>query len=110
MLYGRLKSMAEKAKTSQNLVVNVRKAKCDVLVGGPTSKWRLPNHLKKALKKNERFKVMHVYKLELERRIKNEPNFKNMLQSQLKGKVLGCFCETNELCHAKILADLANAD
>ncbi len=103
--------MVAKAITTQKLVVNVKHEKCDVLVGGPTSKWKLPPALKLALKSetpDKRAKIISDYRFYLEKRFKNEPGLKDRLKRELKGKVLGCFCVPDLACHAQILADIAN--
>jgi len=108
MLYGRMQEMVKKATDVQQLVVNVRTHKCDVLVGGPKSKWALPAYLKRASQHEKKYDVMMAYKIYLERRMKDNPNFKENLKKQLRGKILGCFCEKGTLCHANVLVEIAN--
>lgn len=65
----------------------------------PASKWANPFNLKD-------------YTLEESIRLYKEHLVKSGLISQvseLKGKNLGCFCDQSEVCHAQILAQLANA-
>lgn len=108
--YDKIKAMVAKAVTTKGLVVNVQNEKCDVLVGGPNSAWKLPIQLKMALKKEpeHRDKIISEYRIYLERRFKNEPHLKDNLKKQLGGKILGCFCKPQS-CHADILADIANS-
>lgn len=65
----------------------------------PASKWANPYSLKD-------------YTLEESIRLYKEHLVKSGLISQvseLKGKNLGCFCDQSEICHAQILAQLANS-
>lgn len=110
MLYSDLKKMVKKAQDKSTYVVNVHETKCDVLVGGKNSKWKLPAYLIRAQKAGEKWTHILVnYRVYLERRARENPNFKPMLQKELKGKVLGCWCKPGP-CHADVLAEFANAE
>lgn len=103
--------MVDKAVVTKELVVNVKRVKCDILVGGKNSRWKLPVQLRMALKNepaNKRAKIISEYRIYLERQFKNQPGLKDRLKRELKGKVLGCYCVPDLACHAQILADIAN--
>jgi Domain of unknown function (DUF4326) len=89
-----------------DLVVNIRKSRCDVFVGRP-SIWGNPySHLDGTSAKYmvaSRDEAIQKY----EEYIMNNPKMIAKIKRELRGKVLGCFCAPRR-CHAEILARIAN--
>lgn len=90
-------------------VVNIRKQKYDVYCGragkGQDGYFGNPFVLQKGEHKGATlFKFgQYFYK-----RLENDPEFKNRV-NELKGKVLGCFCDDVNFCHAGIIANYLNS-
>ena len=61
------------------------------------SKWANPYKVTKEMSLEE---SLRLYRIHLE-----EKGLLNQIE-ELRGKTLGCFCEQNNPCHAKILRDL----
>lgn len=72
----------------------------DVFIGRPTC-WGNPFHIGKDGTKEE---VVEKYKKYI---LANKELFERA-QNELKGKVLGCYCNQTTPCHGKVLADIAN--
>ena len=80
------------------LVVHCKKSKYDIYCGRP-SKWQNPFHIGKDGTRKE---VIEKYRKWLAH---NSELLKDI--GELKGKVLGCWCDPLP-CHCEILAELAN--
>ena len=71
----------------------------------PASKWKNPYKIGR--RKNLVFSREHcvlMYELWIRTKIKSDPETYNL--SELKNKVLGCWCNSGDLCHGEILAKL----
>lgn len=90
-----------------NYVVHCKKDKYDVYCARP-SKWGNPfSHLDGTLAKYKvatRKEAVEKYRTYL-----FESGLINDIE-ELRGKVLGCWCKPDKLCHADILAELANKE
>lgn len=85
---------------SHPLVVNVsRTKKYDVYIGRP-SQWGNPFVLRS---EDDRETVLSQYRHWLI----NHPEIVEAAKSELRGKVLGCFCAP-KACHGDVLAEIAN--
>lgn len=81
-------------------VVNLYdRAPFDVFVGRP-SKWGNPFMLQSAMRREAAVKAYARWILE-------QPDLLPLVESELKGKVLGCYCAPL-LCHGMVLARLAD--
>lgn len=81
------------------LVVNIKKDGCDVYVGRPTV-WGNPY---RAGVDGTREQVVGHYRAWLS----GQPELIARAKVELKGKTLGCYCAP-KLCHADVLAEIAN--
>ena len=82
-------------------VVHCKCAEFDVYIGRP-SKWGNPYSIGKD---GDRTEVIDKYKEHL----RNHPNLIEDARSELKGKILGCWCAP-QLCHGDILAFVAEGN
>lgn len=81
------------------LVVNIRRARCDIYVGRG-SKWGNPfSHLTGGMTRREAIESYEAW-------LKDQPELMAALP-ELRGKVLGCYCKPDP-CHGDVLARLAN--
>lgn len=88
-----------KKELVNKLVVHCRRQHYDVYIGRP-SKWGNPFVIGKDGNRNEVIWKYHNW-------LVNQPNLLNDVKKELKGKVLGCWCDP-ETCHGHILAAIAN--
>lgn len=89
--------------SQKTVVVNCRRDDYDVFIGRP-SLWGSPFKIgphgtrEEVIKKFEQYVKEHPYLLELAR-------------EQLKGRVLGCYCDyPKQDCHGRIWVELLNKD
>ena len=85
----------------QKYVVHCKRSKYDVYVGRP-SEWGNPFEIGKDGTRKE---VVEKYR----EKIYNDPALMEKAKKELKGKILGCWC-ASLLCHAEVLAEIANGD
>lgn len=78
-------------------VVHCKKEPFDVYIGRP-SKWGNPFLIGKHGTREEVIKKFRAY-------IMRRPELMEAL-SELKGKVLGCWCSEGQACHGDVLIDL----
>lgn len=81
------------------LVVHFKKEKYDVLVDR-TTKFGNPFEIGKDGTRSEVIAKFKQFVL-------SNPEYIKMVKQELKGKVLGCWCDPKP-CHASILAEIAN--
>lgn len=82
-----------------NLVVHCKKSRYDVYIGRP-SKWGNPFVIGRD---GSRSTVISKY----EAWLRSKPDLINSVKSELKDKILGCWCKPSD-CHGDILAGIAN--
>lgn len=80
--------------------VNFNKEPCDVYVGRP-SKWSNPFPIGLY---GTRHEVLELYELYVFAR----PDLIADIRRDLRGKILGCVCDTHTACHADFLVRIAN--
>ena len=87
-------------------VVHCKREKYDVYIGRP-SKWGNPFSTEL---KDSQFLVDSRSEAidKFEQMVKADPEFIAQIKAELKGKVLGCFCAPEKICHGYILAGIAN--
>lgn len=90
-------------------VVNIRSGEpYDVFVGRPSKFGNPFSHQPGTLalyKVETREEAVEYYRNYL----LNTPALLQMVKQELKGKNLGCFCESHLACHAKVLLEIANS-
>ena len=84
---------------SHPMVVHCKKDDYDVYIGRPL-KWGNPLIVGRDGTRKE---VIRAYV----RLRKNNPEFMQMIRAELRGKVLGYFCDPDD-CHGDFLAEVAN--
>lgn len=94
-------------------VVHCKKEPFDVYIGRP-SKWGNPFTHKTertlaSVKVDTIEEAIRAYELSLLRQISDDPGVLETIKSELKGKVLGCWCKPGP-CHGDILAKLADME
>lgn len=109
-------SCASPASAGKAVMVRLRRVNnkvvqdCDVYVGRAVTKggWDLPrtkwgNPISLVACNNDKAECLRRYKAYIHKRT-------DLISSlhELKGKRLGCWCDDQEFCHAKVLADLVN--
>jgi Domain of unknown function (DUF4326) len=85
--------------TSKTRVVHCKVEPFDVYIGRP-SKWGNPF---KIGKDGSREEVIQKYR----QWVRTNPMLMTQLATELKGKVLGCWCKP-DACHGDVLAELAD--
>ena len=74
--------------------VNFRKKPFDVFIGRP-EKWSNPFPIRKDRTREESLRLFEKW-------IRNKPELLKDI-GELRGKILGCWCEESEECHGDIL-------
>ncbi|CAJ1964827.1 unnamed protein product [Cylindrotheca closterium] len=95
----------------KDMVVHCKRQPYDVYVGRPSRgappgdlcQWGNPFNMKNQTQE-ERNRVVHEYRCWLV----SQPDLVAKAQSELKGKVLACWCSP-KLCHGHVLAEIANS-
>jgi hypothetical protein len=88
------------------LVVHIKRARYDVYIGRPSLFGNPFSHLPNTLAEfrvSTREEAIEKYK----DWILSQPKLLEICRSQLKGKILGCWCAPQS-CHGDILAQIAN--
>ena len=85
--------------TSKTRVVHCKVEPFDIYIGRP-SKWGNPF---KVGKDGSREEVIQKYR----QWVRTNPMLMTQLTTELKGKVLGCWCKP-DACHGDVLAELAD--
>jgi hypothetical protein len=90
----------------QPLVVHFKKHPYDVYIGRP-SKWGNPYSRKIGLAK---YKVATKAEAINKHRewVLSQPEFIKKIKAELRGKILGCWCNNPNACHGKVLWEIAN--
>lgn len=97
----------------QHFVVHCKKSPFDVYIGrdcigkpqGVEARWGNPFVMKNQRDNDERYLVTVQY----EKWLRSQPELMAAVRSELRGKVLGCFCSPL-MCHGRVLASIANED
>jgi hypothetical protein len=95
--------MAEK-----KLVVHCRRASYDVFIGRPSEFGNPFSHLEQSraeFKVASREEAIEKYR----EWILTQPELILKVKTELKGKILGCFCDPLS-CHGHVLAEMANSE
>ena len=96
------------ADTKTGRVVHCKREPYDVYIGRP-SKWGNPIKLTKDTV-DERRQVIAAYRSLIESGYLSEvlgPKWREVIKTQLGGKVLGCWCAPKP-CHGDVLLEIAN--
>lgn len=81
------------------LVVHCKRKPCDVYIGRP-SIWGNPFSIGRDGNRDEVIQKFREH-------IQNNPTLLQRCRTELKGKVLGCWCAPKH-CHGDVLAEIAN--
>lgn len=105
----KLYNIAEKYKHLMVLKKDMKEG--DVYCGRP-SKWGnpfscLPNSTGTTIVESVEASVAH-YRFKLIQDMKNNPELKETIIQELRGKRLVCFCKGKHLCHTTVLLAIAN--
>lgn len=87
-------------------VVHCKREKYDVYIGRP-SKWGNPYSTDAKDSKylvDSRSEAINKF----EEMVKSDPLLIEQIKLELKGKILGCFCAPEKICHGYVLASIAN--
>jgi len=91
-------------------VVHCRKAAYDEYVGRP-SKWgnkysHLPSNVPGVIRAATREEAVRRH----EEDVRSDPELMKAIKRELRGKVLGCWCDDPLPCHARTLARIADEE
>lgn len=89
------------------LVVHCKKEPYDVYVGRPSPFGNQFSHLKTGTLAKYRCETRQEAIEKFESSLRANPELMTRVKSELKGKILGCWCAP-KACHADVLARIAN--
>ena len=84
-------------------VVHCRRAKYDVYIGRP-GPWGNPFKIRDGV---SRGMAVAKFRKHIEHRMQDEPRLRERIKEELRGQVLGCWCDP-EICHGHVLAEIAD--
>ena len=89
--------------TNVTRVVHCKKEPFDVYIGRP-GPWGNPFKIGDGM---SRGMAVARFRKHLAHRMQDEPGLRERIKKELKGRVLGCWCDP-ELCHGHVLAEIAD--